>query len=159
MVYISKEQAKESIIKLVNEQCIILSKDPEWSVCRWTFIKEITASFSYYAVRQCNKRFCPRNLESVLKHLSFHLWEKFKALPGAQIVMNDDESMAFISLLNIYKWLNEFILYDEECFKWCNANQGIKDLEGYINLRVLIHNVCNTILSERMITDAVSKKV
>ncbi len=158
-ITISKDQAIEAINKAHVKQVALLSKNLGWQIGRWTFIKEITASFAYWSIRQGHSSFCPKDLEIILRNISFFLWDKFKTLPDNMKVESYDESMAHISLVLILEWLHEFIINDELCFNWCYLDPDTTSNKGFIVLRALMHNTCMSILNERNRTDDIGKKV
>ena len=158
-ISITKEQAISSIINLQKIQGDLLRKDKQWTIHKWTFIKEITAAFGYWSIRQSYISFCPKDLEIVLKNLSFFLWEKFRGLSKNETIINDGQSMAYIPLILIFEWLNEFIIQDEECFEWSYLDSKTASNKGYIDLRALIHNTCICILEERIRCDSICKKI
>jgi len=135
-----------------------LSDDPEWSVKRWIFKKDITRGLAKYAVAQSPYP-CPDNLTEVIRYLDACLekevdWEVCE--------------MAELSLCDINKLLYD-ILYEQGFTffdDWNKSKKGNVEIQftsrydgpgdpdyDFIDLDALLHNVCLDIRMERRAFD------
>lgn len=138
--------------------------DPEWSVKRWTFNKEIVGSFAKYAV-QASPYACPEGLEFVCNFLSIELDKVFDF---------NTAGMAEISLCEINKALYD-ILYEKGIEPFDNWNKckagNTPDIvytsrfdgkpnpdNDFIDLDALLRNVCLDIRMERRASDLFDAK-
>lgn len=157
----------------VNEACInelnaFISKmptpasrfadDPEWTVKRWIFKKEITQALAKCAVRQSPYP-CPQELEEVISYLDACLEKEIEWATAG---------MTELSLCDINKLLYD-ILYEQGFSAFDNWNKSKKgDVEiqiasrysgrpdpdyDFIDLDALLMNVCLDIRMERRADD------
>ena len=118
------------------------ANDPEWNTPRWTYWREITGAFAYWAVRQINEGDdtpFPPGLEKVVGFLSACIRRKF-----------DKTGVAQVTLCEIGKWLFDILMSETIFLSWNDE----KVLKGWLDLDALIGNVCVTIRDERRKNDA-----
>jgi len=127
-----------------------LANDPEWNEQEWTFLKEITGAFAYWAIRQLQYIPYPPDLINLIGYLHTCLQREFERLPQDRItkLCSGRQIMVKISLCEINRLLY-YILMDVKCFLEWNKEEIMQD--DWLDLGALLHNVCLTIRDERRV--------